>query len=273
MSVTIVDYDPGWPARFAERRDLILRAAGQWILFIEHFGSTSVPGLAAKPIIDIVVAVHDVDTDGHAVLDAMKPLGYQFFDAGMPGRLLCTRDADGIDVEHLHIVGTDRWDLMKERLMRDWLLTHPTDRDGYAALKRQIAADTTDGDTYTRAKTAFVQEIVDAARRTRPAQRRRLGGVAQLQDHPRHVSTSTTISGPAGRFDWYCAYFATSWSIGPAIWATSSTTVALPSARTHHSVVQSSSYSSTSSDTLGFAAMLASRRTSLRALGLWSIAR
>lgn len=167
MSVTVVDYDPDWPARYAERRDVLLGAAGAWIVSIEHFGSTSVPGLAAKPIIDVVVAVRDVAADAPAILDALAPLGYEFFDAGMPDRSMCTRDVDGVRVEHLHIVGVQRWDLMKERLMRDWLKSHPADRDRYAALKKQIAAEVADGDTYTRAKTAFVQEIVDAARAER----------------------------------------------------------------------------------------------------------
>jgi GrpB-like predicted nucleotidyltransferase (UPF0157 family) len=167
VAVTIVDYDPDWPDRFAQRRDVVLDAADGRIVCIEHFGSTAVPGLAAKPIIDIVAAVKDVDADGAALTAALAPLGYALFDAGMPGRLLLTRDEDGVRVEHLHIAPLDRWDLMKERLMRDWLLTHPDIRDRYAALKSDIAAAGLDGLDYTRAKTALVQEIVDAARAAR----------------------------------------------------------------------------------------------------------
>jgi GrpB-like predicted nucleotidyltransferase (UPF0157 family) len=167
MPVVIVDYDPIWPDRFAEQRDAILAAADGRIVAIEHFGSTSVPGLAAKPIIDIVAAVKSVDEDGPALFEALAPLGYEPFDAGMPGRLMLTRDVDGVRTQHLHIVPLDRWDLLKERLMRDWLLTHPTDRDRYAALKRDLAANELDGLDYTKGKTALVQEIVDAARAER----------------------------------------------------------------------------------------------------------
>jgi GrpB-like predicted nucleotidyltransferase (UPF0157 family) len=167
VAVTIVDYDPVWPDSFAHHRDTILAVDNGWVVHIEHFGSTAVPGLAAKPIIDIVVAVKDVDTDGVALMAAVGPLGYEFFDAGMPGRVLMTRDEHGVRAQHLHIVPLSRWDLMKERLMRDWLRTHPADRDRYAALKRDIAATAADGDAYTRAKTTFVQEIVDAARAAR----------------------------------------------------------------------------------------------------------
>ncbi|HEY1574550.1 MAG TPA: GrpB family protein [Pseudonocardiaceae bacterium] len=167
MPVVIVDYDPAWPARYDQQRDAILAVDSGWIVAIEHFGSTSVPGLAAKPVIDIAVAVRDVDEDGAGLADAVRSLGYVPFDAGMPGRLLLTRDEDGVRAQHLHIVPVDRWDLMKERLMRDWLLTHPVDRDRYAELKREVAESGADGLEYTRAKTALVQELVDAARAER----------------------------------------------------------------------------------------------------------
>jgi GrpB-like predicted nucleotidyltransferase (UPF0157 family) len=167
MPVAIVDYDPAWPDRFAARRDAIMAEGDDWIVAIEHFGSTSIPGLAAKPVIDVVVAVKSVDEDGRALTEAMRSLGYEPFDAGMPGRLMLTRDEDGVRVEHLHIVPLDRWDLLKERLFRDWLLTHPADRDRYGALKRDLAGKDLDGLEYTRAKTAVIQHVVDAARAAR----------------------------------------------------------------------------------------------------------
>jgi GrpB-like predicted nucleotidyltransferase (UPF0157 family) len=167
MPVTIVDYDPAWPDQFAAHRDAILARDNGWIVAIEHFGSTSIPGLAAKPVIDIVVAVKSVDEDGPALTEAMAPLGYVPFDAGMPGRLMLTRDEDGVRTQHLHIVPLARWDLLKERLFRDWLLTHPADRDRYAALKRDLAGRALDGLEYTRAKTAVIQDVMDAARAAR----------------------------------------------------------------------------------------------------------
>ncbi|HEX5403580.1 MAG TPA: GrpB family protein [Pseudonocardiaceae bacterium] len=162
---TIVDYDPTWPHRFAEQSDAVLKLAGDHILVIEHFGSTAVPGLAAKPVIDMVVAVRSVDEDGPVITHAVAPLGYVPFDAGMPGRLMLTRDENGVRTEHLHIVPEERWDLLKERLLRDWLLAHPVDRDRYGALKRELTE--LEGLDYTRAKTALIQEIVDAARAER----------------------------------------------------------------------------------------------------------
>jgi len=148
------------------QRDAILGVGGELLLAIEHIGSTAVPGLAAKPVIDIAVAVGSVDTDGTALIDAVRPLGYVFFDARMPGRLMCTRDEDGVRAQHLHILPMSRWELLKERLMRDWLLAHPVDRDRYGALKIELGARLS-GEDYTRAKTEFVQGVVDAARAER----------------------------------------------------------------------------------------------------------
>lgn len=166
VGVTVVDYDPNWPDVFAAQRDAILAVGGDLIVAIEHAGSTAVPGLAAKPVIDIFVAVKSVDDQGRALIEAVRSLGYQEFDAGMRGRLMCTRDEDGVRTQHLHIVSLSRWELLNERLLRDWLLTHPVDRDRYAALKKTLAVGH-NGDEYTRAKTPLVQELVDAARAAR----------------------------------------------------------------------------------------------------------
>jgi GrpB-like predicted nucleotidyltransferase (UPF0157 family) len=163
VAVTIVDYDPAWPGLFVVQRDAILGVGDGLILAIEHIGSTAVPGLAAKPVVDIAVAVGSVEVDGAALIDAVRPLGYVFFDAGMPGRLMCTRDENGVRAQHLHILPVSRWPLLKERLMRDWLLAHSVDRDRYGALKIELAARL-GGEDYTRAKTGLIQEFVDSAR-------------------------------------------------------------------------------------------------------------
>ena len=152
---------------FAAQRDAIVAAAGDLIVAIEHAGSTAVPGLAAKPVIDILAAVKSVPDDGAALIDSLKPLGYKEFDAGMTGRLMCTRDENGVRAQHLHILPLERWDLLHERMLRDWLLTHPADRDRYGALKKELAARPGMGSEYTWLKTPLVQELVDAARAAR----------------------------------------------------------------------------------------------------------
>lgn len=140
---------------------------GDRVRAIEHVGSTAIPGLAAKPIVDIAIAVTSVDADGDALRAPLANIGYEFWDAGMPGRLFFQRDENGRRTHHLHMLPIERWETLKERLFRDWLLDHPDDCVRYAELKRAIARKAPDGFAYTWAKTDFVQEIVDAARAAR----------------------------------------------------------------------------------------------------------
>jgi GrpB-like predicted nucleotidyltransferase (UPF0157 family) len=161
----VVDYDPTWPDRFAEQRDAILAAAAAHVVAIEHFGSTSVPGLAAKPVIDIVVAVRSLAGGGTALAEGVRPLGYLPLDSGMPGRLLLVRDELGVRTGHLHVVPTRRWELINERLLRDWLLAHPADRTATPPSKRALSD--LNSAAYTRGKTALIQEPVDSARAER----------------------------------------------------------------------------------------------------------
>lgn len=165
MPIEISDYDPSWPAS-AERASDELRTALPGLFHaIEHIGSTSVPGLAAKPIIDLMASVTDLDAVT-ARDDVLRAHGYVLTDVGMTGRLFYPRDTDGVRTHHLHVVTADTWDTRNERLLRDHLRTHPADAERYAALKRKLAADH-DADGYTRAKTELVQELVDRARTDR----------------------------------------------------------------------------------------------------------
>ncbi|SDT66576.1 GrpB family protein [Jiangella sp. DSM 45060] len=164
MVIEVREYDPAWPA-LAEAAAGELRAALPGVLLeLEHIGSTSVPGLAAKPIIDLMASVPALDAVT-AREDALLALGYRRLDTGMTGRLFYPRDdATGRRTHHLHVVTADTWDTRNERLLRDHLRAHPDAAGRYGALKRDLATRTDDSDAYTRAKTALVQELVDAAR-------------------------------------------------------------------------------------------------------------
>ncbi|WP_053206388.1 GrpB family protein [Jiangella muralis] len=163
MVIEVREYDPAWPA-LAEAAADELRAALPGIFQeLEHIGSTSVPGLAAKPIIDLMASVPALDAVT-AREDALRALGYRRLDTGMTGRLFYPRDDAGRRTHHLHVVTADTWDTRNERLLRDYLRAHPDAADRYGALKRDLATRTEDSDEYTRAKTALVQELVDAAR-------------------------------------------------------------------------------------------------------------
>ena len=167
MGIKITEYDLAWPEQFEAARALIRAACGDRVLTIEHIGSTAVPGLAAKPTIDIVAGVRSVEADAPAVAEAMRPHGYVPMDTGMTGRLFLHREVDGQRTHHLHVVPEGELPEFNELLLRDWLRGHPVDAERYGTLKKRLAAELTDGFEYTKAKTDLIQELVDAARLAR----------------------------------------------------------------------------------------------------------
>ncbi|GGL02233.1 GrpB family protein [Mangrovihabitans endophyticus] len=154
--MSIVESDERWSRLGAQWcTDLADRFA-----VIEHIGSTAVPGLAAKPVIDLMAAVDDLAS-------VTAPPGFEVVPTDMPERLFLRRsDPDGL-VVHLHVVTVASWPTRNERLLRDHLRAHPADRDRYAQVKRRLMARHGPGDAYTRGKTELIQELTDRARAER----------------------------------------------------------------------------------------------------------
>ena len=166
MTVHISDYDPGWPRLAATARADLVTALPGLFSVIEHIGSTAVPGLAAKPIVDLMAATV-VLADVVASEPVLGSLGYQPCEIGMANRLFYVRDTGGCRSHHLHVVTVDTWDGRKERMLRDHLLTHPDDVVRYAELKQRLRWTAADSDAYTVAKTPLIQEMMDRARAER----------------------------------------------------------------------------------------------------------
>ncbi|MGA4844336.1 GrpB family protein [Streptomyces sp. G45] len=161
--IHIADYDPSWPQQAATAIDALRAAAPGLFLEIEHIGSTAVPGLAAKPVIDLMAAVHDL---AHAAPHqaALSDLGFHPHDNGMTDRLLYVRAEDRVRSHILHVVTLESWPTRNQRIFRDYLCAHPEDATRYAQLKRAIVAAGTGPAEYARAKTVLVQELTDRAR-------------------------------------------------------------------------------------------------------------
>jgi GrpB-like predicted nucleotidyltransferase (UPF0157 family) len=162
-SFTLVAYDPGWPARFEAARAAILQACPGVVTRVEHIGSTSVPGLEAKDIIDIMPGLARF-ADGERCIAPLAAIGYEYRgEYGIPGRHYWVKDdpATGIRLQNVHMyeVGHDDW--TAHLPFRDYLRAHDDWRDAYAALKRQLAARYAgDVEAYAEAKTQFVKEVV-----------------------------------------------------------------------------------------------------------------
>ena len=162
--ITVVDYDPGWPERFEQlRREYAdaMAAAGVPVVAIEHVGSTSVPGLAAKPVIDcdIVVAEEQV-TAATAVLLALgfRPLG----ELGIPQRW-AFKEPDRLSGTNTYVVVDGSLALRNHLGVRDALRSDAALREEYAAVKRRVGAAVSGIDEYGHGKNAIVQRILAAA--------------------------------------------------------------------------------------------------------------
>lgn len=162
-TISLAEYDPAWPAQFAVEADKIRGALGERTLLLEHVGSTSVPGLAAKPILDILLVVAN-SADESAYVPALEQAGY----------VLRIREPNwyehrllrGIGLAvNLHVLSPDCAETERMLLMRDWLRTHPDDRELYERTKRQLALKTWQFvQNYADAKTAVVEDILARAR-------------------------------------------------------------------------------------------------------------
>lgn len=161
----LCDYDPGWSADFeAAASDLRSGTGADWV--IEHIGSTSIPGMPAKPIIDLAVRVSQLtDVDLHD--RALTGVGFVAIAAGPRTHRVRVR-LDGTVRTHIaHFFTAAQWDTCNQRIFRDWLHLHAEDRELYAIAKRVAAVNASGSRDYTARKTSTVQAIVDRARRAR----------------------------------------------------------------------------------------------------------
>lgn len=163
--VVVVPYDPQWPALFEQTATTLRDSLGAVALRIDHIGSTAVPGLAAKPILDIQLSVADF-----APLTAyrlpLEGLGY-VFRADNPERTKrYFREAPGQRRTHLHVRQAGSWSEQLSLLFRDYLRAHPETAQDYAALKYHLAENFGDDrEGYSTAKEPFIWETLRKADR------------------------------------------------------------------------------------------------------------
>lgn len=162
--VEVTPYDPQWSARFAAEAAAVQAALGDTVIRIEHVGSTSVPGLAAKPIIDMMPLVRDVRDVGKRI-PAMAASGYiPRGEFGLPGRRYFVKGPAHARLVHCHIYAADHPEVERHLAFRDYLRTHPAARDAYAALKIELAQQhPTDIVAYMDGKDGLIKQLEAAA--------------------------------------------------------------------------------------------------------------
>lgn len=168
MQVEIASPDPQWPQLFADERARLEKCLGSVAVAIEHIGSTSVPGLPAKPVVDIQVGVISLDDFKHAHgVQKLQTIGYEYlpdFESMVPFRRLFTRSINGIRANNLHLVAVDHPWWRRHLMFRDYLRQNPTARDRYAATKLELSQlEWSDVNAYAGAKTDIVIRLEEEA--------------------------------------------------------------------------------------------------------------
>jgi len=168
QAIVVVDYDPAWPGRFRREEAKIRAALGEAALSVEHIGSTSVPGLAAKPIVDILLVVEDSGEEA-SYLPALEKAGYvlrvrepDFHEH----RMFRTPEKD----VHLHVYSAGSPEIERYLLLRDRLRENGKERDLYVRTKRELARrDWPSMQHYAEAKTGVIEGIIARAAAARSA--------------------------------------------------------------------------------------------------------
>lgn len=161
--IRLAPYDPSWPDRFAQELTALAGAIGQWATGgIHHVGSTAVPGLDAKPIIDILVGVDDLE-GSHACRDPLADLDYLYAPYRSSEMHWFCKPHPSLRTHHLHLVPSDSARFRDELAFRDQLRVSPATASEYAALKHELAGRFAfDREAYTEEKSSFIQRVLES---------------------------------------------------------------------------------------------------------------
>jgi GrpB-like predicted nucleotidyltransferase (UPF0157 family) len=170
--ILIVPYDPNWPALFQQEKEHLLGCLpNELIRRIEHFGSTAVPGLWAKPIIDILVEITSAEQTRERIVPVLESQGYDYFwrpsvFKGQPFyHWFIKRNSAGARTHHIHMI-EDHIEHSDEIIFRDYLIGHPQTAAQYQALKlRLVKLYPNNREAYTKAKTEFIVKVTAEAKR------------------------------------------------------------------------------------------------------------
>jgi GrpB-like predicted nucleotidyltransferase (UPF0157 family) len=164
--VELVDHDPSWAELYEQEAARLRPIFDGSLVGLEHIGSTAVPGLRAKPIVDVLVGLRELELTDEQIA-AMGELGYLFLgEHGLPGRLFFRKNPR---THHVHVVEHrgEHWE--RQLTFRDTLRADEEERKRYDAFKRRLAAEGHPREVYTELKTPFIREVEERARSRRKA--------------------------------------------------------------------------------------------------------
>jgi GrpB-like predicted nucleotidyltransferase (UPF0157 family) len=170
--VEVVPHNPQWRDAFGAEAKHVADALGENVVAIHHVGSTAIPNIFAKPVIDLLVEVRDIaEVDGRS--SAMESLGYEVMgEYGIPGRRYFRKDnREGIRTYHVHAFEADSSEVERHLAFRDYMIAHPVDAQRYSELKRRLAEEHPQSpDGYMDGKDGFIKEMDQRAARWRTSQ-------------------------------------------------------------------------------------------------------
>ncbi len=170
--VEVVPHDPLWRDAFGAEAKRVAAALGENVSAVHHIGSTAIPNIHAKPVVDLLVEVRDIaEVDGRS--SAMESLGYEVMgEYGIPGRRYFRKDNDeGIRTHHVHAFEAGSAEAERHLAFRDYMIAHPSEAQTYGELKRKLAAEHPQNiDAYMDGKDDFIKEIDRKAARWRASQ-------------------------------------------------------------------------------------------------------
>ena len=170
--VDVVPHDPRWRDAFEAEAKRVAAALGENVVAVHHIGSTAIPDIYAKPVVDLLVEVGDVnEVDGRS--SAMEALGYEVLgEYGITGRRYFRKDSrEGIRTHHVHAFEAGSAEAERHLAFRDYMIAHPLDAQRYSELKRKLAQEHPQSfDGYMDGKDGFIKELDRRAARWRTSQ-------------------------------------------------------------------------------------------------------
>jgi len=164
--IQLVPHDPRWPEMLHAEAERLRQLLGEMALRVEHAGSTAVPGLSAKPVIDMLLEIPSFESAQQRVVPRLEQDGWEYVwrDDRPPGHMMfIRRNALRVRTHHVHMAPTGHplWDRLA---FRDYLLSHPVEARRYEQLKRRLAAEHRgDREAYTEGKGEYVKRVTAAA--------------------------------------------------------------------------------------------------------------
>ncbi len=163
--VKLSKYNPKWKTLFEEESALIFSAAEDFIVDIQHIGSTAIPDIVAKPIIDILAAINSL-SNIVKIIDPLKTIGFIYRgEQGIPDRHLFIKGGEDYRTHHLHVVEKEHSEWAKHIIFRNYLRKHPQEAQEYSKLKQDLLKKyELDREKYTESKSNFVERILKKAK-------------------------------------------------------------------------------------------------------------